>query len=164
MPSQNPRPAAVAAEESGDSSGLHWMTAGLFLAAGAEAAFGERRGDYRPPDALRWAPLVAAPLAIAAQAARAISPSRSTRIASQIANAVAVTVGAAGLISSVNSARHLHQYDVEYEPSLLETLPSLAPLAFGAVGVLGLLLDSEERGALPPTSRTRKVRAIRIKV
>ena len=146
-----------------DYANLHWMTAGLFLAVGAEAAFGERRGDYRPPETLRWAPLVAAPLAIAAQAARAISPSRKTRMVSRLANGVALTVGAAGLISSVNAARHLHEYDVEYEPSLLEMIPSLAPLAFGAVGVLGLLLDSEEADDAARRQR-RRVQRIRIKV
>lgn len=148
---------------------LHWMTAGLYLAAGAEAAFGERRGDYRPADALRWAPLIAAPLAIAAQAARAMAPSRTTRIASRVANTMAVTVGAAGLVNSVNSARKLHQYDVDQEPSLIERMPSLAPLAFGAVGLLGLLLESEDEETddlTPPPSRRRKRRrhAVRIRV
>lgn len=147
-----------------DYSGLHWMTAGLFLAAGAEAAFGERRGDYRPPEALRWAPLVAAPLAIAAQAARAIAPTRTTRVASQIANAVAVAVGAAGLVGSVNAVRSKHQYETDYEPSLLETIPSLAPLAFGAVGVLGLLLDGEDDATTAVRSKRKRVQRIRIRV
>ena len=47
-------------EDESAFGGLHWLTAGLFVAAGAEAAFGQRRGDYRPDDAVRWAPLIAA--------------------------------------------------------------------------------------------------------
>lgn len=163
-PVRHPHPLNEIEDNDQDYSGLHWMAAGLFLAAGAEAAFGERRGDYRPPEALRWAPLVAAPLAIAAQAARAIAPTRTTRVASQVANAVAVAVGAAGLVGSVNAVRHLHQYDLDYEPSLLETIPSLAPLAFGAVGVLGLLLDSEDDATTPARTKRRRVQRIRIRV
>ena len=149
------------------------MTAGLFLAAGAEAALGERRGDYRPANAIRWAPFVAAPLAIAAQAARAIAPGAATRKVSMVANAAALGVGAAGLASSVNAVRKLHEYDVEYEPSLLEQMPSLAPLAFGAIGLLGLLLDREEEDRIeemtqPVPRRHRRgrgrVKRIRIRV
>ena len=126
-----------------DTSGMHWLTAGLFVAAGVEAAVGERRGDYRP-DPIRWAPLVAAPIAGAAQAARALWPSSTTRMVAQLANGVALGVGAAGLASSVSSAMDLAEYDEDESPTLLERMPSLAPLAFGAVGLLGLLLDSDE--------------------
>jgi len=121
-------------------SGLHWMTATLFLAAGAETALGERRGDHRAPDALRWAPLVAAPLASAVHAARALWPGRATRILSQVADGLAIGVGVAGIASSLYSA-------VEDDDEVSErnvALPSLAPLAFAAVGVLGMLLDREE--------------------
>jgi hypothetical protein len=122
---------------------LHWMTSALFLAAGAETAFGERRGDYRPPDAVRWAPLVAAPLACAAHAAQAIAPGTHTRRIAQIMNAVAVGVGAAGMASSVYSTiQDRHEDDTR---SLIGALPSMSPLAFAAVGVLGFLLDGEER-------------------
>lgn len=141
-------------------SGLHWMTAGLFLAAGAEAAMGERRGDYRG-DAIRWAPLVAAPLAGAAQAARALWPTPTTRMISKLVNGVALGVGAAGLASSVNDALKDRAYDADGQPSLLDSMPSLAPLAFGAVGLLGLLLDSEEEEAQP---RKRPRQTIRIRV
>jgi hypothetical protein len=122
---------------------LHWMTSALFLAAGAETAFGERRGEYRPPDAIRWAPLVAAPLACAAHAAQAIAPGAQTRRIAQIMNAVAVGVGAAGMASSVYSTiQDRHEDDTR---TWLGTLPSMSPLAFAAVGVLGFLLDGEER-------------------
>ena len=96
-------------------AGLHWMTAGLFIAAGAEAALGKRRGEYRSDDAVRWAPLVAAPLAGAAQAARAIWPSPTTRYASRLINSVAVAVGAAGLISSVRVGLSERDYEEEEE-------------------------------------------------
>ena len=115
------------------------MTAALFLAAGAETALGERRGDHRAPDALRWAPLVAAPVASALHAARALWPSRATRMMSQVADGLAIGVGVAGIASSLYSAV---QDDEEVENSA--ALPSLAPLAFAAVGVLGMLLDREE--------------------
>lgn len=159
-----------------DYSGLHWMTAGLFLAAGAEAALGERRGDYRPSEAVRWAPFVAAPLAGAAQAARALAPSTSTRNAAKIAGAAAIGVGVAGLVNSVAAARRQHQYDADAEPTLADRIPSLAPLAFGAVGLLALLLDREEewdeieetkiRRTKTAASKSRRgrVRAIRIRV
>jgi uncharacterized membrane protein len=159
-----------------DYSGLHWMTAGLFLAAGAEAAFGERRGDYRPSEAVRWAPFVAAPLAGAAQAARALAPSASTRNAAKIAGAAAIGVGVAGLVNSVVAARRQHHYDADAEPALADKIPSLAPLAFGAVGLLALLLDREEEWeeieekkvrrtkTAAPRSRRGRVKAIRIRV
>jgi hypothetical protein len=122
---------------------LHWMTSALFLASGAETAFGERRGEYRPPDAIRWAPLIAAPLACAAHAARAVSPNPQTRRVAQIMNAVAVGVGAAGMASSVYSTiQERHEDDTR---SLLGSLPTMSPLAFAAVGVLGFLLDGEEQ-------------------
>jgi hypothetical protein len=130
-------------EEDRSFGKLHWMTSALFLASGAETAFGERRGDYRPPDAVRWAPLVAAPLACAAHAARAVAPSAQTRRVAQMMNAVAVGVGAAGMASSLYSTiQDRHEDDTR---SLLGSLPSLSPLAFAAVGVLGFLLDGEEQ-------------------
>ena len=121
-------------------SGLHWMTATLFLAAGAETALGERRGDHRAGDALRWAPLVAAPLAGAVHAARALWPGRATRMMSQVADGLAIGVGVAGIASSLYSAG---QDDDEVDDRSV-AVPSLAPLAFAAVGLLGMLLDREE--------------------
>lgn len=124
-------------------SRLHWMTSALFLASGAETAFGERRGEYRSPNAVRWAPLVAAPLACAAHAAHAVAPSVHTRRVAQIMNAVAVGVGAAGMASSFYSTVQNRQDDETR--SLRDALPTMSPLAFAAVGVLGLLLDGEEK-------------------
>lgn len=150
-------------------AGLHWMTAGLFVAAGAEAALGQRRGDHRPAEAIRWAPVIAAPMAGAAQAARAIWPTPATRTLSQLVNGVALGVGAAGLASSVRAALREHEYVIEERPSFWDRFPSLAPLAFGAVGLLGLLLDRDEEEAAvaapAPNPRPRKrVKRIRIRV
>ena len=121
-------------------SGLHWMAAALFVAAGAETALGERRGDHRGPHAIRWAPLIAAPVAGAAHAARAVWPSEATRTATDIANGLAIGVGAAGLASSLYSAFSEPRAEGD---DWDDRLPSLAPLAFAAIGVLGLLLDRE---------------------
>jgi hypothetical protein len=154
-------------------AGLHWMTAGLFVAAGAEAALGQRRGDHRSAEAVRWAPVIAAPMAGAAQAARALWPTPATRTLSQLVNGVALGVGAAGLVSSVRASLREHEYEIDEPPAFWDRFPSLAPLAFGAVGLLGLLLDRDEEEAAVatpapgPRSRTgsrRRVKQIRIRV
>jgi hypothetical protein len=125
---------------------LHWMTAGVFLAAGVEAAIGRRRGSA--PDDIRWGPLVVAPLAGAAHVARALLPGRPTRVAAQLLNGVAIGVGAVGLVSSIwavidDDVPDLHPFGPRRR-SLRKRFPSLAPLAFGAAGMLGILLDREE--------------------
>lgn len=165
LPKRRTRAPAVH-EEAPDMSNLHLMTAGLFVAAGAEAALGERRGDYRPDDAIRWAPLVAAPLAGAAQLARAIAPGRTTRLIAQLVNGVALGVGAAGLASSVHDALREQRGEWADDEPLRARVPSLAPLAFGAVGLLGLLLDAdadddeEEKEIERPRKRGRVERIV----
>jgi hypothetical protein len=144
------------AEDDFALSGLHWMTAGLFIAAGAETAMGERRGDHRGPEAVRWAPLVAAPLAGAAHAARAVWPSHTTRVVTQVANGLALGVGVAGIASSMYAAAS--RQEEEEMAGLSERLPSLAPLAFAAVGLLGMLLDREEE-EIDETQETLERRA-----
>jgi hypothetical protein len=128
---------------------LHWMTAAIFLAAGAEAALGRRPGSHT--NGVRWAPLLAAPLAGAAHAARALHPSRTTRVAAQLLNGVAIGVGAVGLASSTLA---LFDDDLDLPADdrfgprrkpLSQRVPSLAPLAFGAAGLLGVILDREEQ-------------------
>jgi hypothetical protein len=125
---------------------LHWMAAGIFIAAGIEAAFGRRRGDA--PDDIRWAPLVVAPLAGVAHVLRAVAPSAATRLATQLLNGVAVGVGTIGAASSTWSVVESRRYDGYGGPRrkpLFKRIPSLAPLTFGAAGALGLLLDREEQ-------------------
>jgi hypothetical protein len=131
------------AEDGYQFSGLHWLTAGLFAAAGAEAAFGERRGDHRPADAIRWAPLVTAPVAGAAHIAQAVWPCAATRAMTQVANSIAIGVGAAGLANSVYDAVTDAAGEADSR-HWSERVPSLAPLAFAAIGVLGLMLQDEE--------------------
>ena len=121
-------------------SGMHWMAAALYAAVGAETALGERRGDYNAPEAVRWAPLIAAPVAAAAHGARALWPNEATRKAATIANGLAVGVGAAGIASSVYSALSEREPETHWS----ERVPSLAPLAFAAIGLLGLMLEREE--------------------
>jgi len=127
-------------------SGLHWMTAALFLAAGLEAAMGERRGDHRAPEAVRWGPLLAAPLAGIAHATSAVFPGKASRTLARVANGIAIGVGAAGLASSVYSAvTEGARGDVNGHWQ--DHVPSLAPLAFCSAGLLGMVLEDEEEEA-----------------
>jgi hypothetical protein len=142
---------------------LHWMAAGIFLAAGLEAAFGRRRGDA--PDDIRWAPLVVAPLAGAAHVVRVLAPNARSRIATQLLNGVAVGVGAIGAASSTLSiaeagGRSWFAYGPRRKP-IYKRIPSLAPLTFGAAGALGIILDREERAdALQHASLERRARIV----
>lgn len=136
-------------------AGLHWMAAGLFLAAGVEAALGRRRGDYRTSDAVRWAPLVAGPLAGIAHAASATFPGHTARALTRMADGIAVGVGAAGLASSVYSV--VKDRAANNNPNhWQDRVPSLAPLAFCAAGLLGMLLEDEEEDALEERERLRR--------
>jgi hypothetical protein len=124
---------------------LHWLAAGLFLAAGTEAGLGERRGDTRADHAVRWGPLIAAPLAGGAHAARALFPGRATGIATRVLNGVAFVVGAAGVAGALHAARD-EAAATGFEPraSLPRRLPSFAPLTFAIAGLVGVLIDREE--------------------
>src|SRR5687767_2898773 len=113
-------------KEDAPLSAMHWMAAALFAAVGAETALGERRGDYAAPEAVRWAPLLAAPVATAVHAARALWPNEATRKATTLVNGLAVGVGAAGLASSLYGAMSADGEDEHWS----ERVPSLAPLAF----------------------------------
>ncbi len=126
---------------------LHWMAAGLFLAAGAGATLARRPGRRTLDATARWAPLLAAPLAGAAHAARALRPTSATRTVARALDASAVGLAASGIAWGLYRA-------IPEEPGLwprrsptpLRALAeAAAPLAFGATGVLGLLLDREER-------------------
>ena len=161
-----------------DYTGLRWMTAGLFMAAGLEAALGQRRGDYRPAEAVRWAPFIAAPIAGAAQAAQSLAPTPATRMIAKVTSAAAIGVGVAGFANSVASARTgRDSIDDDDALPIADRLPSLAPLAFGAVGLLALLLDRHEeedeeeleeapprKRKTAPRSRRGRVERIRIRV
>jgi hypothetical protein len=122
--------------------GLHWLAAGLFIAAGTESAL-ERSDEDRANEVVRWAPMVTGPLAAAAHAARAMHPTHTTRLITNIADGIAIGVGAAGLASNL-----YHVANEEHEPAELRTwqdqLPSFGPVAFAAIGVLGMMLLEEE--------------------
>lgn len=129
---------------------LHWVAAGLFLAAGAEAALAARRTGSEMPGPLRWAPVIAAPLAGAAHAARAMRPSAATRTAASLLNGLAIGVGAAGVLAGAYAARSQRarrrawSLPPDHRP-LAERITAAAPLTFGATGILGLVLDHEEQ-------------------
>jgi hypothetical protein len=124
---------------------LHWLAAGLFLAAGTEAGLGERRGDVRTDHAVRWGPLIAAPLAGGAHAARALFRGRATGIATRVLNGVAFVVGAAGVAGALHAARdEAAASGFEPRASLPRRLPSFAPLTFAIAGLVGVLIDREE--------------------
>jgi hypothetical protein len=129
-------------------SGLHWMAAGLFLAAGAQAALSQgRNASQRVPGMVRWAPLVAAPLAGAAHVMRALHPSETSRAISRVCDGLAVGVGAAGIASSIYGAtreKAIGGWPGSRRRTLNELGASLAPLTFGATGILGMILDREE--------------------
>jgi hypothetical protein len=141
---------------------LHWMTAGIFIAAGVEAAFGRRRGET--PDDVRWAPLLVAPLAGVAQVVRAVAPTPATRLATQLLNGVAIGVGAIGVASSTWAVLEAGRDEGIFRPRrkpLFKRVPSLAPVTFGAAGVLGMLLDREERSdSLEHASLQRRARVV----
>ena len=57
---------------------------------------------------------------------------------------MAIGVGAAGLANSVYAALIDSSASGEDQQSWLENVPSFAPLAFAAIGVLGLMLQDQE--------------------
>jgi hypothetical protein len=130
-------------------SGLHWMAAGMFIAAGAQAALSQSKSNsQRVPGLVRWAPLVAAPLAGAAHAVRAARPTTTSRALSRVLDGLAIGVGAAGVASSIYTASRERTITGGWPGSrrraLTELGSSLAPLTFGITGILGMILDREE--------------------
>lgn len=137
-------------------SPLHWMAAGLFLATGAEAAAsrrltsemdGQRRSPWR---VLGLAPLVVAPLAGAAHGLEAARParrsSRLVRVLDGVAVGVAVAAALAGLFGVLAGRRDPRWYRRGRERRV-SVLDAVAPLAVGATGALGLILEREAREA-----------------
>lgn len=141
-------------------SSLHWMTAAIFLVAGADAALRERKASGRVTKLVRWAPLLAAPLAGAAHAARAVRPSRATRLAAQMLDGLAMSVAAAGIgralyeTAADASAGGPWTSGRRHRARLLSR--AVAPLTFGATGILGLILDREEQEERAAQRRLRR--------
>jgi hypothetical protein len=155
---------------------LHWMTAVLFLAAGTEALLRQRAPDAdtiaspldRPHragkaarSALNVAPLLAAPLAGAAHAARAVTNGPRLRLATQVLDGIAVGVAAAGLATAAYDA--LDETPTSADPagrsrvrrSAASFAHAIVPVTFGAVAVLGMLLETEEEKERQKVERLR---------
>lgn len=123
-----------------ESSALRSLSAPLLLLTAADATWDQLRHDSdraerserRAPYALTWGPALVAPFAAAAQFAHASRPSGSTAAAARILNAASIGIGIASLASSLYTGRR-------------SRVPSLSPLAFAAAGVLGIILDRQER-------------------
>lgn len=144
---------ADAADRSGFSP-LHWMAAGLFLATGAEAVASRRfASEVDGPRRSGWkvlglAPLVAAPLAGAAHALEAARPGRRAGRAARVLDGVVVGVAAAAAAAGVYGALTARRDPRWYRRGRGRrnaVLDAVAPLAVGATGVLGLVLEREAR-------------------
>jgi hypothetical protein len=144
----------AAAQDSHAHSPLHWMATGLFLTTGVEALAGRRvaaqvDGHRRQPwDALGMAPLVIAPLAGIAHAAVATRPAPRVRRMARVLDGLAISAAAAAVAAGAYAAAERSQDSRRYQRARyarLSFLDAVAPLAFGVTGVLGLLLDREER-------------------
>lgn len=140
---------------------LQWMTAALYVAAGAETLFRQRRRHALWRDPLRVAPLLAAPLAGAAHAVRAVSSSPPSRLAAQILDGVAAGVALAGLAQAAYGAAAPATPGQGGWPRPrsgrgLGLAATAAPLTFAATAVLGLLLEHEEEREREEIERLRR--------
>ena len=129
---------------------LHWMTAALFLAAGADAA----RQHLPLSDPARLAPLLAAPVVGAAHAARALSSAPGARQATRLLDGVAAGVAVAATARVAYNA--LARGRPAEPPAPRGLAAALVPLTFGATAVLGLLLDRVEERERRELRRLRR--------
>ena len=148
-------------EPAGEFKGLRMLAAQMLLLASVDITLdsvGRARRQAGPPyphgspgpdrsplsTAVGWIPAVLAPLAAAAQVTHAVRPSAPTATATRVLNAAAIGAGIAGLVDSIATGRRNH------------SRPSLSPLALASAGVLGLILEREERDALEERRRLRR--------
>jgi hypothetical protein len=148
-------------EPAGDFKGLRLLAAHMLLLASVDItldSLGRARKQAGPPyphgspgpdrsplsTTVGWLPAVLAPLAAAAQVKHAVRPSAPTATATRLLNAAAIGAGVAGLIDSIVAGRRSH------------SRPSLSPLALASAGVLGLILEREERDALEERRRLER--------
>jgi hypothetical protein len=127
---------------------LRGVSAAIHAVTGLEAAAGARRGDLLPPGGMRAVPALVAPLSMSAHLVHALRPTQRSRALARAADVLAIAAGTVGIASSMLAA--LEDEDQRVMLGRLprrakDRLPSLAPLAFALGGVLGLLLDGEER-------------------
>ena len=148
-------------EPAGEFKGLRMLAAHMLLLASVDItldSLGRARKQAGPPyphgspgpdrhalsTAVGWLPAVLAPLAAAAQVRHAVRPSPPTATATRVLNAAAIGAGVAGLVDSFLESRRSHGR------------PSLSPLALASAGVLGLILEREERDALEERRRLER--------
>jgi len=127
---------------------LRGVTAAIHAATGIEAAAGARRGDLLPPGGLRAVPALVAPVSVSAHLVHALRPTERSRALARAADVLAIAAGAMGIASSMLAALEDEDHRVmlgRLPRRAKDRLPSFAPLAFALGGVLGLLLDAEER-------------------
>lgn len=141
--------------------GLRILAAHMLLLASVDItldSFGRMRKQAGPPyphgspgpergtlsSVVGWLPAVLAPLAAAAHVKHAVRPSEPSATATRVLNAAAVGAGVAGLLDSFVASRRDR------------AVPSLSPLALASAGVLGLILEREERDALEARRRLER--------
>jgi hypothetical protein len=97
---------------------------------------------------LRWAPTLLAPIAAAAHVQHALRPTAPSARTVRVMNAAAIGGGVAGLVGSFLASRRTGK------------APSLTPLALASTGVLGLILEREERDASEARRRLERKASI----
>ena len=148
-------------EPASEFKGLRMLAAHMLLLASVDItldSLGRARKRSGPPyphgspgpdrsalsTAVGWLPAVLAPLAAAAQVSHAVHPTAPTATATRVLNAAAIGAGVAGLVDSLVGSRRS------------QGRPSLSPLALASAGVLGLILEREERDALEERRRLER--------
>ena len=132
--------------------GLRFVAAQLLLLAGVDVALDSLARDQArraPPFphgsagpgtdaagfAASWLPTLLAPVAAAAQVKHGLRPTPATASATRVLNAAVIGAGVAGLAATLMTSRRTGKF------------PSLTPLALASAGLLGLILEREEREA-----------------
>lgn len=130
-------------------SGLHFMAAGLYLATGMRPR--HPLTSDRPSGrarTLRRLPLALAPLAGAAHITRALQPTPAARVTSRVLNGLTIGIAVAEVGAAAVQSLRPDGLDAPWHGRgrlMRGTWSNLtAPIAFGATGLLGLLLEHEE--------------------
>lgn len=143
---------------------LQLLTAQMLLVTGADAALSAIRrtgGDGAPtphplsPDsdwqglstqsfATTWAPTLLAPAAAAAHLRHSTDPSPTTALATRILDAAVIGAGVAAMAGSLLA------------PRARRVGPALGPLALASAGVLGLMLNRQQRATAAELEQLRR--------
>ena len=115
-----------------------------FLALWADLSLGHLAGGFRHPG--MWVPLITLPIAAAVCEWTVRSPAAASHRALRLMSCAAILIGMLGstlhLLRLVSDLRGPIQFDVLLR--LMRYPPLLAPLAVSGLGILGLLIGSEE--------------------